>query len=180
MTLGDKAALYAREGWGRKISKEEAIEIARKNEEEGLVLMSGNAQRPSFICACCSDCCGMLGMMKNLPKPAQVVGSNYFAEADVQKCDGCESCVTRCPLDALSVVDDRITIDLARCIGCGLCVPACAENALHLVNKNSETVLPMNEEEFYRNANQYRHSLKGKTKSFAIKSLIRLASRFSK
>ena len=71
MSLGDLADLYAEEGGARRIDQKEALEIARKNEEEGLVLMPGNEQDPGFTCACCSDCCGMLGLMKNLPKPAE-------------------------------------------------------------------------------------------------------------
>ena len=78
MSLGDLADLYVEEGWGRRISPQEALEIARRNEEEGLVLMPGNQQEATFMCACCSDCCSMLGMMKFVPRPADVVASNYF------------------------------------------------------------------------------------------------------
>ena len=39
MSFGDLADLYVEEGWARKVDQEEALEIARINEQEGLVLM---------------------------------------------------------------------------------------------------------------------------------------------
>jgi len=180
MSLGYLADLYAREGWGRKISKAEALEIARNNEEDGLVLMPGNAKETTFICACCGDCCGMLSMMKNFPKPVDVVGSNYFTQVDTKLCKGCETCVTRCPIEAVTVKDKLSTIDLARCIGCGLCVPTCTEGAIRLVKKAKETVPPKTEEDLYDSVNAYKQTLKGKMRNYFLKSFLRIASRFSR
>ena len=142
MSLGDLADLYVAEGWGRKISQEEALEIARESEEEGLVLMPSNEQEAQFMCACCGDCCQMLGMMKMFPRPADVVASNFYAQVDAELCDGTGICVERCPLDAVNIVEGAATVDLARCIGCGLCVTTCPENALSLVGKAQEMVPP--------------------------------------
>jgi len=147
MSFGDLADLYAKEGWGRKISQEEAFEIARKNEEEGLVLQPGNEQEPAFMCACCRDCCGVLGPMKSFPRPADIVASNYYAQVNTELCKGHGTCVERCPMGAVKVDDKLSSIDLARCIGCGLCVPTCPENAIRLVKKAKETVPPETEEE---------------------------------
>jgi Pyruvate/2-oxoacid:ferredoxin oxidoreductase delta subunit len=149
MSFGDMADLYSKEGWGRKISKQEALDIARKNEEDGLVLMPGNAQEAAFMCACCGDCCGMLSMMKNFPRPADVVASNYYAQVVAELCSGCETCVQRCPLDAISMEGTLAVIDLARCIGCGVCVPSCSEKSLHLVKKDREAVPPETLERYY-------------------------------
>jgi Na+-translocating ferredoxin:NAD+ oxidoreductase RNF subunit RnfB len=149
MSFGDLADLYSEEGWGRRISQQEALEIARKNEEEGLVLMPGNEQEASFMCACCGDCCGMLSVAKNFPRPADVVASNYYAQVNTELCKGRGTCVKRCPLDAVKVADKLSSVDLARCIGCGLCVPTCPENAIGLVKKDRETVPPKTEENLY-------------------------------
>ena len=97
MSLGDLADLYTKEGWGRKISQEEAFEIARKSEEEGLVLMPGNEQEPAFMYACC----GMLSMIKNLTSPAEIVASNYYAQVDTELCKGCGICVKRRQMEAV-------------------------------------------------------------------------------
>lgn len=149
MSFGDLADLYIKEGWGRKISQEEALEIAQKNEEEGLVMMPANEQEAAFMCACCGDCCGMLSVMKHLSRPADVVASNYYAQVNTDLCKGCETCVKRCPVEAAKVENNLSSIDLARCIGCGVCVPTCPENAISLMKKDHETVPPETQEDLF-------------------------------
>jgi electron transport complex protein RnfB len=149
MSLGDLADLYIQEGWGRKISQEEAFEMTRQSEEEGLVLMPGNEQQAEFMCACCSDCCGMLSIIKNFPRPADIVASNYYAQVNTELCKGCRTCATRCPMEAVKTDDTVSSVDLARCIGCGLCVPTCPENAMSLAKKPQETIPPLTEEDLF-------------------------------
>ena len=149
MSFGDLADLYVEEGWGRKISKEEALEISSKNEEEGLVMMPGNAKEMQFMCACCGDCCGMLRMLKYTPRPAEAVASNYYAEVNTELCKGSGTCVKRCPTEAVKLEDNVSSIDLARCIGCGVCVPTCPHNTILLVKKEQETIPPETAEDLY-------------------------------
>ena len=179
MSLGDLADLYVEEGWGRKISQQEALEIARKNEEEGLVLMPGNQQEATFMCACCKDCCGMLSMMGNVPKPAAVVASNYYAQVNAELCTGCGTCVERCPTGAAKVENAVSSIDLDRCIGCGLCVPTCSGNAVLLVKKVKEVVPPQTEEEYYDTIMAQKSTLTSKMRDYLIKTFLRVASRLS-
>ncbi len=149
LSFGDLADLYVNEGWGRKISQEEALSIAQRSEEEGLVLMPGNEQEPEFMCTCCNDCCGMLSMIKNFPRPAEVIATNYTAQVDRELCKGHGICAKRCPMNAIVIKDELASIDLARCIGCGLCIPTCPENAIRLVNKTDETIPPKTEEDLF-------------------------------
>ena len=180
MSLGDQADLYVEEGWARRITQEEALEIARLNEQEGLVLMPGNAQEPSFMCACCSDCCGMLSLMKNFPKPAEVVGSNYQARVTAAQCTACGACVSRCPLEAITLDGAAAAVDLKRCIGCGLCVPICPEEAIALVKKEKEVLPPATVEEHYETILAKRMTFAGRTRDFAMKALLRLLMRLPK
>jgi electron transport complex protein RnfB len=180
MSLGDLADLYIEEGWGRRISQKEALEIARKNEEEGLVLMPGNEQEAAFMCACCRDCCGTLSMMKNVPKPADVVASNYYAQVNAELCTGCSTCAERCPTEAVKVQDAGASVDLARCIGCGLCVPTCPENAMFLVKKAKEVVPPETEKDLYDSVMAQKSTPTGKMRSYLIKTFLRVAFRFSR
>ncbi len=46
-----------------------------------------------------------------------------------EKCTLCGLCIEVCPFSAISVVDDKITID-EKCTLCGLCVKECPEGAL--------------------------------------------------
>jgi len=179
MSLGDLADLYIEEGWGRKIDQKEALELARKNEEEGLVLMPGNEQEPTFMCACCSDCCGMMMMMQAFPKPADVVGSNYYAQVNTELCTGLGTCVERCPMDAVRKDNGFASVKLARCIGCGLCVPSCSENAILLVKKEQETVPPLTEEELFDSILAQKSTFTGRMRNYSMKTFLRIASRLS-
>ena len=152
----------------------------RKNEEEGLVLMPGNEQEAAFMCACCRDCCGTLSMMKNVPKPADVVASNYYAQVNAELCTGCSTCAERCPTEAVKVQDAGAPVDLARCIGCGLCVPTCPENAMFLVKKAKEVVPPETEKDLYDSVMAQKGTPTGKMRSYLIKTFLRVASRFSR
>jgi len=78
---------------GRYISKEEAREIVKRNEEVGLVMQPFNSQQVGGMCSCCGDCCGMLRSLKKQPVPAASVQSNYYAEVDAEECAGCETCL---------------------------------------------------------------------------------------
>jgi Na+-translocating ferredoxin:NAD+ oxidoreductase RNF subunit RnfB len=149
MSFGDLAELYIAEGWGRRISQEEALAFAHQNEEEGLVLMPGNEQEAAFMCACCSDCCGMLSVIKHMPTPAYAVASSYYAQVDGDLCQGCETCIERCPMTAVTRADGATTVDLARCIGCGLCVSTCPEQAMSLVQKADALVPPRTETDLF-------------------------------
>jgi NAD-dependent dihydropyrimidine dehydrogenase PreA subunit len=180
MSFGDLSDMYVQEGWGRKISQEEAFEIARKSEEEGLVLMPGNAKRATFMCACCADCCGMMFMMKQFPKPAEVVGSNYYVQVDTELCKGWGTCVTRCPIDAVKVENKKASINLSRCIGCGLCVPSCNENAIRLIKKSKEIEPPETEEDYYDSIMAYKQTFRGKIKNSIMKTILRVLTRLSK
>ncbi len=149
MSFGDLAELYIEEGWGRRISREEALGFAHQSESEGLVLMPGNEQEAAFMCACCGDCCGMLSMIKYLPRPADVVASNYYAQVNPVLCQGSETCVQRCPMSAVKMEGAQASVDQARCIGCGLCVPTCPQNAITLAKKAVETVPPQTEADLF-------------------------------
>jgi electron transport complex protein RnfB len=133
--FGSSAHYYVENGMGRYISKEEATEIVKRNEEEALVMQPFNAQKIGGMCSCCGCCCGMLRSLKKQPVPAAAVQSNYFAEVDDEKCIGCETCLDRCQMEAIDIVDDKAVINLDRCIGCGLCVSTCTSDAVRLVKK---------------------------------------------
>jgi Na+-translocating ferredoxin:NAD+ oxidoreductase RNF subunit RnfB len=142
MAFRDFADMFGRTGWGRAISEEEALEIAAKNEEEGLVFQPGNEQSPQFICACCADCCGILRMAKSAPKPAEVVASNYCARIQSDLCIGCGACVDRCPMGAVALESEVASLNLDRCIGCGVCSAKCPSDAIILIKKEKEIIPP--------------------------------------
>ena len=134
--FGSHAEYYAENGMGRFITKEEARQIVLKNEEAGLVMQPFNSQKVGGMCSCCGDCCGMLRSLKKQPNPAEAVQSNYYARVDEALCTGCETCVDRCQMEAVEVIDGISTVHLNRCIGCGLCVTTCPAEAIRLIKKS--------------------------------------------
>lgn len=133
---------YIDQGWGRQVSKEEALEILSKTEEDGLVYQPGNAQRPGSLCCCCGCCCGYLSDMKELPRPVDFLTSNFYAEVNSEACTGCGNCLERCQMNALTFVEKVSTVNRDRCIGCGACVPTCPSDAISLHTKEKEKVPP--------------------------------------
>jgi len=143
------AQIYIDQGWGRQVSKEEALEIISKTEEDGLVYEIGNAQKPGSLCCCCGCCCGYLSDMKELPKPTDFLKSNYYVEVDSETCSGCGTCIDRCQMNALTLVDEISTVNRDNCIGCGACVPTCPTDAMQLRKKEKEIIPPKDWDALY-------------------------------
>lgn len=162
MGFGDLVQIDLDEGWGRAISKEEALEVLRKNEEEGLVLQSQNAQEPGFICSCCGCCCGVLSNLKLFPRPVQFFSTNFYAEVDPELCVACETCIDRCQMDAIKLVKEKSKVIRKRCIGCGNCVAVCPEEAIQLLKKDRVEIPPENEEELFASILARKNELRGK------------------
>ncbi|MFX1453041.1 MAG: ATP-binding protein [Promethearchaeota archaeon] len=134
---------------GREITKEEALEILGKNEEDGLILQPSNAQEPNFICSCCGCCCGILKLHKAVPNPVSFWASNFYSTIDSELCDGCGICVDCCQVEAITLDEEKgfSIVDLTRCLGCGNCVPYCPNEAIELQKKENETVPPQTGED---------------------------------
>jgi len=92
LTFGTAAEFYERNGLGRAISKEEALDILKQAETAGLVLSPSNAKEVLNICACCGCCCGVLRSVKRYPKPASLVSTPFVAEVNLETCQGCGTC----------------------------------------------------------------------------------------
>ncbi|MFX0019744.1 MAG: 4Fe-4S binding protein [Promethearchaeota archaeon] len=162
MGFGSIAQLYIDQGWGREISREEALEIQRKNEDDGLVLQAGNALRPEFICSCCGCCCPTLQGTKNLPRPVQFFSANFYADVDSEFCTGCGTCVERCQMEAIKLVNDFSKVNKNKCIGCGNCVPTCPESAIQLKKKDRELDLVPTMDDLYDKILERKLEIKGK------------------
>ncbi|MBD3341519.1 MAG: 4Fe-4S dicluster domain-containing protein [Candidatus Lokiarchaeota archaeon] len=159
--FGDLAQMYIEEGWGREISRKEAIEVLRKNQEEGLILQGENAQRPGFICSCCSCCCGVISTLKEFPNVAQFLHPRYHAEVDSELCVGCGTCIDRCQLNAIKMRKERSKINIKRCIGCGNCIAVCPENAISLIKREKKPEPPETIQDMYAEILATKQKMKG-------------------
>ena len=55
----------------------------------------------------------------------------------VEDCNGCGTCVGECPVCAISLLDEKASIDMNECIYCGVCHRVCPQDA---VRHDSERV----------------------------------------
>lgn len=148
MVFNDYADTVIREGWGRKISKEEAFAIALENRKDGLILQPSNEKDPQVVCACCGCCCGLLGLYTFFKRPADFISSNYEVRVG-EGCRGCGLCEKFCQMKAITVTDKKPVVDTARCAGCGVCAFKCPAGTLSLVKKAETSEPPMNTEELF-------------------------------
>ena len=49
---------------------------------------------------------------------------------DEEKCIGCNVCVERCPVDAISMENEKAKINMEECIHCGTCHSVCPSEAV--------------------------------------------------
>ncbi|MHA1803500.1 MAG: indolepyruvate ferredoxin oxidoreductase subunit alpha [Promethearchaeota archaeon] len=148
-TFNRAAESYIHRGLAREISKEKALEIFKKAEDDGLVLQPGNSQRPMCICTCCGCCCEVLSNEKKLAEPARFFATNFQAKVDEAECIGCEICLERCNLNAITMENGIAHVNELRCIGCGNCVPTCSSGAIKLYKKKEEIIPPINTKATY-------------------------------
>lgn len=146
LVFNSAANYYLRNGLGREISREEALEILKQADKAGLVLQPTNAKKIVNICCCCGDCCGVLRVLNTFPKPAAMVSSAFSAVTTPDRCTGCGICQERCQMQAVQLSDDIAVVNTDRCIGCGLCVSTCPADAIALVRKDDtdQPEIPVN------------------------------------
>jgi Pyruvate/2-oxoacid:ferredoxin oxidoreductase delta subunit len=141
--FGSMGTYYIEQGLGSQVDADEAIRLLSEAQKAGLVTQPSTAQNPGGMCNCCGDCCGVLRALNLTDKPARHVTANYYAAVDKTSCVGCEECLDRCQVHALTMKENLAEINLDRCIGCGLCVIACPAASLRMVLKEQQAVLPL-------------------------------------
>ena len=103
--MGKGAEHYIRSGRARRITREEAMEIILRAEENGLMHDIPNIEEAgdsAAICNCCS--CACFGLRAGLMFGARdAIRSNFVAEIDEAKCVACAQCVETCPGNALKL-----------------------------------------------------------------------------
>ncbi|MEG2633665.1 MAG: FAD-dependent oxidoreductase [Oscillospiraceae bacterium] len=103
--LGTGAEYYIRTGKARQITREEAFDIIKMAEENGLMHQIPNidgAEDTHAICNCCSCSCYSLRNAAYFNAP-DMIRSNFVSQVDKDKCVACGQCVENCPTNALKL-----------------------------------------------------------------------------
>lgn len=130
-------------GLGRKLTKDEAIELMTKFEAAGLIHVGEDTKRRLAICSCCPCSCLALKAITSVAKSRimdvnRLVHSYFRLDIDRDLCAGCGTCAERCYTGALNLNDVAVSVEPEMCIGCGLCVSVCTSGALSLIRKSEE------------------------------------------
>ncbi len=103
MYLNDNAINYSKYGEHHLVSKEEAYEILKRAEDNGLVHEINQApgfEEATAICNCCGCSCFSLRIAEYFKKP-DGMRSNFKAVVEKEKCVACGQCVENCQTNAL-------------------------------------------------------------------------------
>jgi len=156
----DMAEFNIKRGGHLKIySIKEALEKSDEAERAGLIHEgpTNSASMPGVICSCAADCCSMLipslasGRMHELYTP-----SRFQPTVNLETCNGCQTCVERCPFEAMKMVkvpnSKKMKAELIAeaCMGCGVCVVGCEQKALTFELIRPPEHIPPDSERLFR------------------------------
>jgi len=148
LALDEVALKVLDRGHGRRLTREEAKELVRWADRQGLMHTSDGEWRTRglhAICNCCACDCYPFRAAQELGSKGVWPRSRYLAVYDREHCTLCGACVKRCHFaafyhDGSTVeVDGRskedILFDPDRCWGCGLCANTCLSDAIVMSEK---------------------------------------------
>jgi len=139
-------------GLAREISKDEAMRILADSEKQGLVHMVDNTQgQIKHTCNCCGHYCWNVGIIRRRKIPRDMLMAVYFIrETELEDCIGCGACADICPVDAVTMIDERPVVDNEWCIGCGVCAVSCPAEVIsikrRLENKAPESFTDLHQQ----------------------------------
>ena len=126
--------------YGRRVTREEAMEVLAHCEREGLVHCTYNVRAESmFVCNCCSCCCGLIRGLRDFAAPHMLAHGVGVATIAAGLCTGCAACAEgRCPMEAIVADDGVFRVEAQRCIGCGVCSVVCPTDAITLAPRSKD------------------------------------------
>jgi len=143
-------AEYAIERLGAtQMGQEEAKQVLAKSEEAGLIHMSRNTtEEIDFICNCDRWHCEVVTGVLKQSKPALFFNSGFQPRFDPDLCTACETCIERCPAEALAMGENEVpALNLDRCFGCAVCASGCPSEAIVMDAKPDFPVPPKDPKE---------------------------------
>ncbi|MCX8117111.1 MAG: 4Fe-4S binding protein [Desulfobacterota bacterium] len=143
LSLGAASDFLVEQGFARRATVDELLDVLKRAEDLGLVHIGDNVQdQTTFICNCCGCCCGFLeGITKHHLQHA-LTTTNYLPQLDKEACNGCGVCVDRCQIKALQLKGDYPVVAEEVCIGCGVCSHFCPTEAMKMKEREKRVIPP--------------------------------------
>ncbi len=144
--IGEGSRVVEERGVARSVTVEQALEHVQTAAEKGLIgqclwieaekfvwgIEEKNLHQFLEICFCCPCCCVAL---QNFGKASRDVQERFrtigWKASSLAGCNGCGECETVCPMRAITVSEDHISVS-ELCLGCGTCAATCPNKAIQL------------------------------------------------
>jgi ferredoxin len=145
------ADMVIRLGQARPITAAQAMHILEDCKQKGLAQLSDNVQHKVVaICNCCTCCCHVMRGIKDFKHHGGVFSSNWTAQVDLSRCNGCGRCAKTCPMEAISVAEKEeggkvrkwAVLDPDLCLGCGVCYSVCKPGGITMTSRDKRMLTP--------------------------------------
>jgi len=137
--FGKVADFMIERDFAKRVTRDESMQILKECAEAGLVHNVSDITGSNLVlCNCCGCCCGFLTKMKKYRGLQNVAPSNFKMTVDAESCTGCEECISRCTVGAISMLDDCAHIDQDYCLGCGNCASSCPVGSLSMIRESDK------------------------------------------
>ncbi|MCP4756042.1 MAG: hypothetical protein GY866_34710 [Proteobacteria bacterium] len=135
--FGSTAEFGADSLGAKRITKEEAYKLLEECRDAGLVHQTQNVtEKISYLCNCDKWHCYAIQIALQQTVPSAIFNSGFEPKFDPDRCTACETCIERCPAEALVMGDkDLPVVDLNKCFGCAVCATGCADETITMATK---------------------------------------------
>jgi len=133
-------------GHGRRLNKDEAIQLLRWADKKGLMHTADSEWHERglhAICNCCACDCYPFRAAQELGTKGIWPKSHYIVDYNANLCNQCGACVKRCHFEAFhhdgSIIEidgknkKGVAVDIEKCWGCGLCANTCPQGAIKMI-----------------------------------------------
>ena len=109
------------------------------------VFVCGLAHSPKPVDETIAQGLGAASRAVTLLSKKKVLGNAIVSSINAQFCRGCQKCISVCPYQAITFLEDRgiCEVNPAICTGCGSCAVACPTGAADVFHFDDRKVLTM-------------------------------------